>query len=152
MPDFVRSVGSGATLTLRYPDATLPWQRVPSLVHGYLMLIAKLVGPNSMVFVRAWNLGSAGSEAVLRARNSLMGNAWKFPLIEYMNNPLPEAGALALGGSIARNLLGWIRPWDTPSVIGQTANWYQAYAHDRKQVRAITLAQIEAYRRALAPA
>ena len=153
VPDFVRSVGSGATLTLRYPDATRPWQHVLSLVHGYLMLMAKLAGPNPMAFARAWNLGPQDPRQYsVREVFELMGNAWKFPLIEYMNNPLPEAGALALDSSIARNLLGWIPPWDTPRVIAQTANWYQAYTHDPEQAKTITLAQIDAYRRALATA
>lgn len=150
VPDFVRSVVGGATLTLRYPDATRPWQHVLSLVHGYLMLMAKLLGPEAPAFARAWNLGPQDPRQYsVREVFELMEKAWKRPAIEYMDNPLPEAGALALDSSIARNLLGWIPPWDTPRVIGETANWYRAFANDPAMAQATTLAQIDAYRQAL---
>jgi CDP-glucose 4,6-dehydratase len=45
VPDFVRSVVNDAPLTLRYPEATRPWQHVLALVHGYLLLLGKLMGP-----------------------------------------------------------------------------------------------------------
>lgn len=153
IPDFVRSVASGNTLTLRYPDATRPWQHVLSLVHGYLMLMGKLLGPQAKDFARAWNLGPQDPRHYsVREVFELMGEEWHRPSIEYMNNPLPEAGALALDSSIARNLLGWIPPWDTPRVIRETAGWYRQFAEDPSNARSATLAQIEAYREAMAHA
>lgn len=55
IPDFVRAVVSGSTLTLRYPDATRPWQHVLALVHGYLMLLAGMVSEDPAHYARAWN-------------------------------------------------------------------------------------------------
>ena len=43
IPDFVRAVEKNGTLTLRYPDATRPWQHVLALVHGYLLILAGLL-------------------------------------------------------------------------------------------------------------
>ena len=43
IPDFVRAVVGGGKLTLRYPDATSPWQHVLALVHGYLKILAELL-------------------------------------------------------------------------------------------------------------
>ncbi|NVL42758.1 CDP-glucose 4,6-dehydratase, partial [Pseudomonas syringae pv. actinidiae] len=43
IPDFVRAVNEGQVMTLRYPDATRPWQHVLALVHGYLVILAELL-------------------------------------------------------------------------------------------------------------
>ena len=47
--------------------------------------------------------------------------------LEYMNNPLPEAGTLMLDSSLARNVLGWTTPWDTAQVVRETGTWYREY-------------------------
>ena len=46
-----------------------------------------------------------------------MGANWKQPILEFMENPLPEANALALDSSLARNQLNWLSVWDTNQVV-----------------------------------
>ena len=152
IPDFVRSVVNGTQLTLRYPDATRPWQHVLALVHGYLLLLAKLVGPRPQDFARAWNLGPQELKHYsVREVLELMSSAWQRPGLEFMNNPLPEAGALALDSSLARNLLDWRPAWDTPRVISETAAWYRNYYGAPGSAKAFTLGQIDAWRKDIAP-
>lgn len=147
IPDFVRSVVEGAALTLRYPDATRPWQHVLALVHGYLLLMSKLTGPRAQDFARAWNLGPQDPRQYsVREVLELMSSEWQRPALEYLNNPLPEAGALALDSSLARNLLGWAPAWDTRRVIRETASWYRKYYEAPHAARELTLAQIDAWR------
>lgn len=147
IPDFVRSVVDGTALTLRYPDATRPWQHVLALVHGYLLLMSKLLSPRPMDFARAWNLGPHDPRQYsVREVLELMSSEWRRPVLEYMDNPLPEAGALALDSSIARNLLGWQAAWDTRRVIRETAAWYRGFHDAPHTARALTLAQIESWR------
>lgn len=147
IPDFVRAVVGNEKLTLRYPDATRPWQHVLALVHGYLMLLAGLVSDDPARVARAWNLGPQDlKQYSVREVLELMSSSWKRPALEYMNNPLPEAQALALDSSLAHNRLGWLPAWDTERAVRETAEWYRDYYDDQSAARAITLAQINAWR------
>lgn len=147
IPDFARAVVNQGALVLRYPDATRPWQHVLALVHGYLVILAGLVSADPERFAKAWNLGPHDAKQYsVRDVLELMSGNWQRPALEYMNNPLPEAQALALDSSMARNQLDWIPAWDAEQVIRETAAWYRDYYADPATARAITLAQINAWR------
>lgn len=150
IPDFVRALINGSALTLRYPDATRPWQHVLALVHGYLMLLAGLVSDTPARFAQAWNLGPQDTQQYsVRQVLELLSSHWQRPDLVYMDNPLPEAGALALDSSIARNILGWIPPWDTERVVAETAAWYRDYYKAPATARDLTVNQILAWRQGL---
>lgn len=150
IPDFVRAVAGGGSLTLRYPDATRPWQHVLALVQGYLMILAGLVSKEPGRFARAWNLGPhEARQFTVREVLEQMGGHWKRPALAYMDHPLPEAQALALDSTLARNQLGWAPVWDTAKVVYETAAWYRDYYANPAAARALTLAQINAWRESL---
>lgn len=147
VPDFVRAVVDGHPMTLRYPDASRPWQHVLALVHGYMMLMAGLLSDEPSRYARAWNLGPQDpKQHSVREVLEMMCGHWTRPQLEYMDHPLAEASALALDSSLARNVLGWIPAWDTEQVVLHTAAWYRDYYADPERARAITLAQIAAWR------
>ena len=149
VPDFVRAVLASGTLSLRYPEATRPWQHVLALVQGYLMLLAGLAGSERGRFARAWNLGPQElRQFTVREVMELMSSEWTGPRLDYMDEPLPEAQALALDSSIARNLLGWRPPWDTARVVCETAAWYRGY-HAGGDACALSMAQIDTWCRDL---
>ncbi|MGQ0456436.1 MAG: CDP-glucose 4,6-dehydratase [Hyphomicrobium sp.] len=154
IPDFVRSVVGNSALTLRYPDATRPWQHVLALVQGYGMLLSGLCSETPHRFARAWNFGPNDMRelSVREILESIAGH-WIRPQLKYMNEPLPEAGRLALDSSLARNMLGWEPAWSIPESIEQTALWYKFfYALEHTAgpktdaVRSLTLDQIEHWR------
>lgn len=150
IPDFIRAVVNDQALTLRYPDATRPWQHVMALVHGYLMLLAGLVSDHPERYARAWNLGPLDPKQFsVRDVLELMSRYWQRPTINYMDNPVHEARALALDSSNARNLLGWLPPWSTEQVIAETAKWYRGYYADPGSAAAMTRAQIDDWRAAI---
>ena len=150
IPDFVRAVVSGGALILRYPDAMRPWQHVLALVHGYLMILAGLASPNPIRFARAWNLGPHDARPYsVRDILELMSDVWKRPVLEYMDNPLPEAQALALDSTCARNELNWVPSWGTERVIHETATWYRDYYENPESSYTITLSQINLWREGL---
>lgn len=150
IPDFVRAVVNEGSLVLRYPDATRPWQHVLALVHGYLVILAGLLSEDPARVAKAWNLGPHDAKQYsVRDVLELMSRNWQRPALEYMDNPLPEARALALDSSLARNQLNWIPAWDAEQVVRETAAWYRDYYADPASARAITLAQINAWRAAL---
>lgn len=147
IPDFVRAVVRAESLTLRYPDATRPWQHVLALVHGYLMLLSGLISADPERYARAWNLGPLDTKQFsVRDVLELMSKHWERPQINFMNNPVHEAGTLALDSSNARNILGWRPAWDTEKVIEETALWYRAYYANPASARATTEQQIGRWR------
>jgi len=146
VPDFVRAVTEKSQLTLRYPDATRPWQHVLALVQGYLMLMAGLLNEPAK-FARSWNLGPQDPRSfTVREVLEELAKNWERPILEYMTEPLPEAGALALDSSLARNALGWAPPWDTRRVVAETASWYRDYYRARSDARRISLGQLSEWR------
>jgi CDP-glucose 4,6-dehydratase len=150
IPDFVRAVINAKPLTLRYPSATRPWQHVLALAHGYLVILAGLISSDPTFFARAWNLGPQDiKQHSVRDVLELMSNNWKQPILEYMDNPLPEARALALDSSLARNKLGWIQTWNTERVVQETAAWYRDFYLNPQSAQAITMTQINAWRASL---
>ncbi|EIM96479.1 CDP-glucose-4,6-dehydratase [Paraburkholderia hospita] len=149
IPDFVRAVNGGGSLTLRYPDATRPWQHVLALVQGYLMLLAGLERDRA-TFSRAWNLGPQDARQFsVREVLEILANDWQRPVLDYQQNPLPEAVALALDSTIARNILGWRTPWDTERVVRETAAWYRAFHNGDVSARELCLAQLRTWRKEL---
>jgi CDP-glucose 4,6-dehydratase len=147
IPDFVRAVVNGDRLTLRYPEATRPWQHVLALVHGYLVIMAGLTSKDPAHFARAWNLGPLDvKQYTVRDVLTLMSDSWQRPDLAFMDNPLPEAVALALDSTLARNQLGWKPVWDTERVVKETAAWYRQYYNDPTSASKITLEQINAWR------
>ena len=150
IPDFVRAVNDGGTLTLRYPDASRPWQHVLALIHGYLIILAGLASNDPRQAAKAWNLGPQDARHYsVRDVLELMSSNWTRPVLEYMANPLPEAQALALDSSLARNELNWMPVWNTEQVVRETAAWYRDYYANPASAREITLAQINNWRDAI---
>lgn len=146
VPDFVRAVTQDGKLTLRYPDATRPWQHVLALAQGYLMLLAALFDEDTKA-ARAWNLGPHDSrEHSVRDVLTLMSAEWRVPSMDLMDSPLSEARALALDSSLAANALGWNPPWDTARVVTETAHWYREYYRDPSAAAAITSDQLARWR------
>ncbi|MFK8068109.1 MAG: CDP-glucose 4,6-dehydratase [Gammaproteobacteria bacterium] len=147
IPDFVRAVANNGSLELRHPDATRPWQHVLALVHGYLVILAGLVSNEPERFASAWNLGPQDSKQYsVRDVLELMSDNWKRPDLEYMENPWPEAQALALDSSLACNQLNWTPVWDTERVVHETVAWYKNFYTTPEKTHSITLDQINSWR------
>ena len=62
VPDFVRAVTVRQPITLRSPGAVRPWQHVMALVHGYLVLAARLLS-GDRVAADNWNFGPSDEAA-----------------------------------------------------------------------------------------
>jgi CDP-glucose 4,6-dehydratase len=147
----VRAIKKNAPLTLRFPEATRPWQHVLALVQGYLMLLAGLISDDPARFARAWNLGPLDNRTYsVRDVLEMMCEHWgRRPELHYVDNPLPESRALALDSANARDLLGWRPVWETDRVIQETARWYRGFYDDPSSAPGITLDQINSWRAAL---
>jgi CDP-glucose 4,6-dehydratase len=149
VPDFVRAVTARQPINLRNPGAVRPWQHVMALVHGYLVLAARLLSGDGSA-ADNWNFGP-GDEAARTVGELVeqLSTVWTRPEITYAPGSFPETHFLHLDSTKARAQLGWIPPLLFTDTIELTAGWYRDFAASPKQAAQITARQIEQYREAV---
>lgn len=145
VPDFLRALDSGQTLTVRSPLATRPWQHVLEPLSGYLNLAKKLI-IEGRDFAEGWNFGPDDTNArsvqwIVEYLCSQVPNAtWQCD-----TSPQPhEAHTLKLDSSKAKSQLGWYPRWDLKTALGMTLAWYQGWKRGA-DMTAITMQQIQTY-------
>lgn len=145
IPDFLRALDAGKTLTIRSPNAVRPWQHVLEPLSGYLLLAEKLYTEGS-AFAEAWNFGPNDEDAkpvswiVEKLCAQIPDARW-----ETENAKQPhEAGLLKLDSGKAKTLLGWSPRWNLEAALNKTIEWHQAW-RNREDMAAITTQQIQAY-------
>jgi CDP-glucose 4,6-dehydratase len=149
VPDFVRAVTARQPISLRNPAAVRPWQHVMALVHGYLVLAARLLGGERSA-ADNWNFGPTDEAA--RTVGDLveeLSAAWTRPEITCAPGGFPETRFLHLDSTKARTLLGWMPPLSFADTVKLTANWYRDFATSPEKAAQITVSQIEQYREAV---
>jgi CDP-glucose 4,6-dehydratase len=145
VPDIMRAVLAGKPVRVRNPRAIRPWQHVLNPLSGYLVL-AQAVW-DSPENACSWNFGPAEEDA--RSVGWIverMGELWPEELTwEYDDGPHPhEAHYLKLDSSRARARLGWQPPMELGAALQSIVDWYRAL-RDGADMRAVTMAQIEAF-------
>jgi CDP-glucose 4,6-dehydratase len=149
VPDFVRAVTARQPISLRNPGAVRPWQHVMALVHGYLVLAARLLSGDRSV-ADNWNFGP--SDEAARTVGDLIeqfSTVWTRPEITYAPGSFPETRFLHLDSTKARSLLGWAPPLSFTDTIELTACWYRDFTANPAEAAQITVRQIQHYRNAL---
>jgi CDP-glucose 4,6-dehydratase len=149
VPDFVRAVTARQPISLRNPGAVRPWQHVMALVHGYLVLAARLLS-GDRVAADNWNFGP--NDEAARTVGDLveqLSSVWTRPDIIHASGSFPETHFLHLDSTKARALLDWTPPLSFADTVGLTASWYRDFAANPDKAAQITVSQIEHYREAL---
>ncbi len=145
LPDFFRATDAHQAMSVRYPDATRPWQHVLEPLGGYLMLAEALFN-DPVRRAGAWNFGPTDDDArsVRRVLDHLTaclpGARWEAVGGEHLR----EAGYLKLDSSKARNELGWRPAWNLEQALSMTAAWHEAWRGGRDMAQ-VCVEQIEAY-------
>lgn len=146
IPDFLRSMDAGATLKIRSPQSTRPWQHVLEPLSGYLMLAERLCMEGTP-FAEAWNFGPSDEDArpvrwiVERLAEMQRDVKWQCD-----ETPQPhEAHYLKLDSSKAYYLLNWESRWRLQAALQKTLEWHQAWRNG-EDMHALTLSQIDQYR------
>ena len=128
IPDFLRALDAGQTLTIRSPSATRPWQHVLEPLSGYLTLAERLY-TEGQDFAEAWNFGPEGTDArpvqwvVEHLCSQVFGSAWQCD-----GAPQPhEANYLKLDISKTKEKLGWRPRWNLLLALGHTLAWHHAW-------------------------
>jgi CDP-glucose 4,6-dehydratase len=150
VPDFVRAVGSKVPIYLRNPEAFRPWQHVMALVHGYLVLAARLLARDASA-AENWNFGPSYDDAkTVRMLVERLSATWTRPEIIHAEGSFPETRFLHLDSTKARTLLGWCPPLSFEQTVKLTADWYRAFSAEPAQAKQMTVQQIEQYRESIA--
>lgn len=148
IPDFLRAMDAGATLKIRSPKSTRPWQHVLEPLSGYLLLAERLY-TDGVQFAEGWNFGPAADDArpvgwivehLAEMRKDLK---WQCDA-----SPQPhEANFLKLDSSKAKTRLDWAARWRLKTALQKTLEWHQAW-HNGEDMREVTLDQIAQYQAA----
>jgi CDP-glucose 4,6-dehydratase len=145
VPDFFRAAQAARPLTVRYPDATRPWQHALEPLSGYLLLAEHLC-THGQTGAQAWNFGPAEEDVkpvrwlLEQLTGALPGTSWN----QASGKQLHEAGLLKLDSSKARHRLGWQPRWGLAEALQKTVDWHRAWTAGR-DLRALSLEQIRAY-------
>jgi CDP-glucose 4,6-dehydratase len=152
IPDIVRAAERGEPISVRNPEAVRAWQHVLAPLAGYLALAQKLSdGPG---FDEAWNFGPPLDDArSVRWVTERVSELWPEPLDwELDPSPYPpEALRSALDSAKARRRLAWRSPWALDEALRRTVEWHVGL-RDGADMRALTLAQIDAFTESAASA
>jgi CDP-glucose 4,6-dehydratase len=146
IPDFLRAMDAGETLTIRSPLATRPWQHVLEPLSGYLMLAERLY-TDGMEFAEAWNFGPSGEDVrpvqwiVERLAEKRKDVSWKCTDASRPH----EAHYLKLDSSKAHGRLNWHPRWQLHTALDKTLEWHEAWRRS-DDMRSVALAQINDYR------
>lgn len=147
VPDAMRAIPQGKSVTLRNPNATRPWQHVLEPLCGYLLL-AEALSRNPQLYSQAYNFGPAAASN--RSVKELVGELYlHWPLnggwrdASERNAP-HEATRLHLVSDRAEQQLGWKQRWDFNTTAARTAGWYRG-VHQGKTPLACCLDDLHAY-------
>lgn len=126
IPDIVRALEFGETVSLRNPDSVRPWQHVLEPLGAYLMLAAKM-SERPVQFSTAFNFGPDENDTVtvedltkIFLQRFGMGG---YKIIPH-EKPLHEAKLLLLDSNRALNMMGWKPLLNATQAIQLTADWY----------------------------
>jgi CDP-glucose 4,6-dehydratase len=145
LPDFLRALDAGETLTIRSPGAIRPWQHVLEPLSGYLALAEALVTTGAQA-AEAWNFGPVDDDA--RQVGWILDRlSTRIPELRWQLDASPqphEANYLKLDSSKARARLGWVPRWRLGKALDMTVGWHRAWRQG-SDMRAVSLAQIAEY-------
>lgn len=145
VPDFLRVIDAGRTLTIRSPKATRPWQHVLEPLSGYLLL-AQALYEQGEPYAEPWNFGPDERDVrsvewiVEYLCKQMEGVSWKCDTAVQPH----EANALKLDSSKAKSRLQWYPRWNLEVALTKTIEWHQAWRND-EDMAACSIGQIQEY-------
>ncbi|MCF8567632.1 CDP-glucose 4,6-dehydratase [Alicyclobacillus tolerans] len=147
IPDCVRAMLTGTTVSIRNPDFVRPWQHVLEPLSGYMLLAQHLIGGQSH-YAGAWNFGPRHEDEktvnwIVEYLSSRWGSNFNYTT-DIEQNPPYEAQHLILDCSKALLQLNWQPKWNLPQALDKIIEWVQGY-QDGKDIRGLCIQQIQEY-------
>jgi len=146
IPDAVRSfLDKNEELTIRYPEATRPWQHVFEPLCGYILLGAALLN-KEVDKVGSWNFGpnEADMQSVANVLQLVISTIGKGSF-KTEKADKHEANNLKLDSSKAKNELGWRPKYDLKKAIEETVLWYQFFYEKKGDIAEYSRKRIKEY-------
>jgi CDP-glucose 4,6-dehydratase len=146
VPDLVKSIINRKPILIRQLESTRPWQHVMSLVHAYVLLLARHEEANSVPF-DVWNFGPT-IDHQFRVSDILriFEKEWRLPPVLIGVGDFKESHDLKIDSTKAMNALGWQPKWSNEEVFGQTIDWYRQVHEGNADALSITKLQLSKYR------
>ena len=145
IPDVWRAAQRGDAVTLRYPEATRPWQHVLEPLAGYFLYLEAMAGPTPVP--AALNFGPpVGAAATVARVAEIMAEALGAPTAwrrDEAESP-PEMKLLSLDPSLAIETLGWRPRLSCEEAVRWSARWYAQREAGLDPLQ-LCRSQIEAY-------
>lgn len=145
VPDCIRSLQRGETISVRNPHATRPWQHVLEPLSGYLWLAAKL--EKSAEFATAFNFGPNSDSN--RPVSDLVAEVlvhWPGKWQDGSKSmALHEASLLNLCVEKADRILDWRPTLSFSATVEYTVMWYRLTTAEPSQANVLTREQIANY-------
>lgn len=146
VPDCMRALSRGETISIRSPNATRPWQHVLEPLRGYLML-AEALWERPDELAGGWNFGPRAEDArpvrdvVCRLVERWGGEAaWQVA----PDASLHEATSLQLDCSKARQRLHWEPKLNLNIALQWTVDWYRRF-YEGEDARSLCQQQIKTF-------
>ena len=149
IPDLMRSATQSRAVEIRRPDAIRPWQFVLEPLRGYLE-VARRLAERGREFCGAWNFGPSETDMTpVRDVVACVRAEWPAVRAEFAAQPSgpDEAHLLKLDCSKAAERLNWRPALNLAQAVELTVSWYRAAHQVPENIRAVTLAQLNAYER-----
>ena len=148
--DCMRSWAMGASVEVRSPKATRPWQHVLEPLSGYLTLASALEQRGGLSG-ESFNFGPRAeqSRSVLQLLSDL-SRYWDFEQVSdaysvIADIPFHEAGLLKLNCDKALFHLNWEASLGYEHCVKLVSQWYYSYYNEDVDMYELTLNQIEEY-------
>jgi len=149
--DCAESFLKNKKLTIRYPNATRPWQHVMEPIYGYIKLSEKLF--NNKKYSGAWNFGPRIKNNLKVIDVARFGKSFlrSKSLIKIKKSKLYESTNLSLNSSKSLKLLNWKTRMDAKQALSLSFEWYKFFYKNKSKIKIkeFTFKQINFYKKIL---
>ncbi|MFA5283582.1 MAG: CDP-glucose 4,6-dehydratase [Bacilli bacterium] len=145
LPDCARALKAGATMIIRNPNSTRPYQHVLEPLCCYLEIAKKQY--ESQEYSGAYNIGPDScdfvtTKTIVEMFAAYFGNEFNYD-IKPDNGPY-EASFLSLSNTKMKKVFGWEPRIDIHKAVTMTAKWYDLF-RNKKSIKEETENQIKNY-------
>ncbi len=147
IPDIINAIINEESITLRFPNATRPWQHVLDCLSGYLTL-GKVVSENPINYSGAYNFGpDTYKQLTVKETVEKCLSIWNIntKYVIEQEDKLYESSFLGLDITKSKEKLGWKPLYNYDEAIKKTMLWYKEFYKNRNRILIFTEKQIEEY-------